>query len=151
MEAQENTTEIKPNTNQIREDLVNDVRKIESENQENPSQPSASVPVSKPFTCPERLLDIAQGFPVYFQEFILCQDLTKAQRKEVEDIFKASPEELKINRALMKCLIERVCEKIPALQSIICDELLFFLHWGHHLNERKGLLELRLELMAAKK
>lgn len=135
---------------EIKKDLLNDLSKIESENSDNIGEKIPDVQAPKPYVCPDRLLNAAQSFPTALQKVILTSNLTKDQRKAVEGIFKANQDELEINRAIMKRIIESLCNKIPALQSVINEDAILIMQWCLTLRERSAQMDLVLEQQGAK-
>lgn len=92
------------------------------------------------FSCPDFVLNFLQDKPVWFQKKIICKNLSPDQIKEVEYIFKPSPDELIIARQVIKKYVEKLVESYPEVEKYISDESVFLGSWSISFYERKRLV-----------
>lgn len=112
-----------------------------SDNDAKTTQNISIDPIIPSFKCPDFVLDFLQDKPVKIQELILTKNLNNDQKKKVRDVFKASDNELKINREACRIMIEKLVAKNPDLAPYFSNEIIFLGTFGFGFMERKQLVE----------
>lgn len=141
--------ELKSKPTQITDEneLKESLSRIENANPEQKlTENVVNAAIPSIFVCPDFVLNFLQDKPVAIQKIILTSKLTQSQKKAVESVFKASENELAINRAALKAIIEKLATKYPEIQPWLTNETIFlgtFVFGFHDRSEQvKAILEI---------
>jgi hypothetical protein len=129
-------------------ELKASLNRIENQsNEQTPTEVKANINDTPSFNCPDFVLDFLQDKPIAIQKIILTSKLTQSEKKEVESIFLPNEHELKINRAAIKSLVEKLATKYPEMQAFLTNETIFYGTFAFGFYDRsvavKEVLEIR--------
>lgn len=138
-ELKQNETNIK--SNDIESELKEHLNRLEVEsNGEN----TKNVPINdivKPFLIPDFVLDFLQDKPIKIQEILITRGLSADKKEAVKHIFKPNENELEINRASLKEIIQELCTKYPEIQPYFSNKTIFFGTFAFGFYERHSMVE----------
>lgn len=142
-----NENDIKPVQNSDENELKASLQRInETSSEQKPSENVVNPVLSPSFICPDFVLNFLQDKPIAIQKIILTSKLSQTQKKAVESVFKAGENELAINRAALKAIIEKLAMKYPEIQPWLTNETIFlgtFVFGFHDRSEQvKAILEI---------
>lgn len=146
-----NENDIKPAQNSDESELKASLQRIsETHSEQKSAENVVNTAISPSFICPDFVLNFLQDKPIAIQKIILTSKLNQSQKKAVESVFKAGENELAINRAALKAIIEKIATKYPEIQPWLTNEAIFLGTFAFGFHDRSEQVKAILEIEKGK-